>query len=82
MLPSYFPHLIPFLGFILLPAITILSLHTGEFAVDTLKSLRPLLMLLRPSSARLIKDLFIKQRKLTSEVKEFVDSSAFSDMGK
>jgi len=75
MLPSYIPtYMAPLLGFTLLPAITFVSLYTGEFAVDTLKSLPPFLMLLRPRNARLMKGLFEKQRMLTCEVKMLIDS--------
>jgi len=82
MLPSYIPtHMVPFLGFCLLPAITIVSLYTGEFAVDVLKSLPQFLILLRPGGTRLMEDLFEQQRKLTREVKMFIDSSIVSSQG-
>ena len=74
MLPKNLPFsIVAVLLFILLPAVTFLSLHTGEYAVGTLRSLRPLLMLLRRESARQMKDLFDKQLILCHEVRAFID---------
>ncbi|PMD55514.1 uncharacterized protein K444DRAFT_596419 [Hyaloscypha bicolor E] len=60
-------------GFILLSVITFVSFLTGDYAVATLKSLRPLLMLQRRRSSKQMRDMYNKQSVLQREVRVLID---------
>jgi len=60
-------------GFILLSVITFVSFLTGDYAVATLKSLRPLLMLQRRRSSKQMRNMYNKQSVLQREVRVLID---------
>jgi glycerol-3-phosphate O-acyltransferase/dihydroxyacetone phosphate acyltransferase len=66
-------------GIVVLPAITLASMYTGDCALITLRSFRSLLMLLHSGHARTLEELYEMQCRLTAEVKHFIDSPHLVD---
>jgi glycerol-3-phosphate O-acyltransferase/dihydroxyacetone phosphate acyltransferase len=80
VLPHSVPvQMVPLLGFILLPAITLLSLYPGDYTIDIFKTLRPLILRLRSNTASQMHDLLQEQWELSAAVRKFVDFPDFKD---
>lgn len=62
------------LGYIIFPAITYAALRFGEIGMDILKSLRPLLLALSPSSGNALVKLRKDRENLAHEVTELINT--------
>jgi glycerol-3-phosphate O-acyltransferase/dihydroxyacetone phosphate acyltransferase len=75
---GYMPTWIPLwsiviFGYIIFPAITFAALRFGEVGMDILKSLRPLVLCLNPSSSNTIHKLRERRAQLSTEVTEVIN---------
>lgn len=61
-------------GYIIFPAITYAALRFGEIGMDILKSLRPLLLALSPSSGNALVKLRADRASLATEVTELINT--------
>lgn len=61
-------------GYIFFPAITFAALRFGEVGMDILKSLRPLVLCLNPSSSNTIHKLRERRAQLSAEVTEVINT--------
>ena len=61
-------------GYILFPMITFAALRLGETGMDIVKSLRPLVLSLNPSSSNTLVKLREKRAKLSQEVTELINT--------
>lgn len=61
------------LGYIVFPAITFASLRFGEIGMDIVKSLRPLLLSLNPTSSNTLVQLRRKREELVIEVNSLIN---------
>lgn len=61
-------------GFIFFPAITFAALRFGETSMDILKSLRPLVLSLNPTSANTLVKLRQKRAQLSAEVTDVINT--------
>ena len=61
-------------GYIIFPAITYAALRFGEVGMDILKSLRPLVLSLNPTSSNTIYKLRARRAKLSTEVTELINT--------
>jgi glycerol-3-phosphate O-acyltransferase/dihydroxyacetone phosphate acyltransferase len=61
-------------GYIFFPAITFAALRFGEVGMDIVKSLRPLVLSLNPSSSNTIHKLRQRRAQLSSEVTEVINT--------
>ncbi|KAL8769094.1 MAG: hypothetical protein Q9209_004880 [Squamulea sp. 1 TL-2023] len=76
---GYMPDWVPLwavivFGFIFFPAITFAALRFGETGMDILKSLRPLVLSLNPTSANTLVKLRQKRSELSAEVTEVINT--------
>lgn len=76
---GYVPEWVPLwmvvlLGVVLFPSITFAALRIGEIGMDILKSLRPLILSLNPSSANTLVKLRERREKLSHEVTEVINT--------
>ncbi|MCJ1274906.1 hypothetical protein MMC21_002704 [Puttea exsequens] len=73
--PNWIPlwAIVPF-GFILFPAITFAALRIGETGMDIVKSLRPLVLSLNPTSANTLHQLRETRATLSREVTEVINT--------
>ncbi|KAH8697621.1 putative glycerol-3-phosphate acyltransferase Sct1 [Talaromyces proteolyticus] len=62
------------LGIVLFPAITFAALRIGEVGMDIVKSLRPLILSLNPSSANTLVKLRARREELSHEVTEAINT--------
>jgi glycerol-3-phosphate O-acyltransferase/dihydroxyacetone phosphate acyltransferase len=61
-------------GYIFFPAITYAALRFGEVGMDILKSLRPLILSLNPTSSNIIYKLRARRAELSAEVTEVINT--------
>ncbi|CAG8976128.1 hypothetical protein HYALB_00002409 [Hymenoscyphus albidus] len=61
-------------GYIIFPAITFAALRFGEVGMDILKSLRPLVLSLNPTSSNTITKLRARREKLSAEVTDLINT--------
>jgi glycerol-3-phosphate O-acyltransferase/dihydroxyacetone phosphate acyltransferase len=61
-------------GYIIFPAITFAALRFGEVGMDIIKSLRPLVLCLNPTSSNTIHKLRERRLKLSAEVTEVINT--------
>ena len=61
-------------GFIFFPAITLAALRIGETGMDILKSLKPLVLSLNPTSANTLHKLRVKRTQLSAEVTDVINT--------
>jgi glycerol-3-phosphate O-acyltransferase/dihydroxyacetone phosphate acyltransferase len=61
-------------GYIFFPAITYAALRFGEVGMDILKSLRPLILALNPTSSNIIYKLRARRAELSAEVTEVINT--------
>lgn len=74
-LPDWIPlWLVVAFGFVFFPAITFAALRFGETGMDILKSLRPLVLSLNPTSANTLSKLREKRKELSAEVTEVINT--------
>ncbi|KAI4243123.1 MAG: hypothetical protein L6R40_003673 [Gallowayella cf. fulva] len=74
-MPAWVPlWLVVSFGFIFFPAITFTALRFGETSMDILKSLRPLVLSLNPTSANTLVRLRQKRSELSAEVTEVINT--------
>ncbi|KAL8802765.1 MAG: hypothetical protein Q9182_003600 [Xanthomendoza sp. 2 TL-2023] len=74
-MPNWVPlWLVVILSFIFFPAITFTALRFGETGMDILKSLRPLVLSLNPTSANTLVKLRQKRSELSVEVTELINT--------
>ncbi|KAL8764970.1 MAG: hypothetical protein Q9194_006750 [Teloschistes cf. exilis] len=74
-MPDWVPlYLVVIFGFIFFPAITFAALRFGETGMDILKSLRPLVLSLNPTSANTLFKLREKRKELSAEVTEVINT--------
>ncbi|KAL8683562.1 MAG: hypothetical protein Q9186_000474 [Xanthomendoza sp. 1 TL-2023] len=74
-MPDWVPlWLVVFLSFIFFPAITFTALRFGETGMDILKSLRPLVLSLNPTSANTLVKLRQKRSELSIEVTDLINT--------
>jgi glycerol-3-phosphate O-acyltransferase/dihydroxyacetone phosphate acyltransferase len=76
---GYVPECVPLwamilLGMVLFPTITFAALRIGEIGMDIVKSLRPLILSLNPSSANTLVKLRIRREELSHEVTELINT--------
>ncbi|KAL1965058.1 hypothetical protein VTN77DRAFT_6118 [Rasamsonia byssochlamydoides] len=76
---GYVPEWVPLwmvvlLGMVLFPSITFAALRIGEIGMDILKSLRPLILSLNPSSANTLVKLRERRAELSREVTEVINT--------
>ena len=76
---GYVPDWVPLwtvvvLGYIVFPAATFAALRIGEIGMDILKSLRPLVLSLNPSSANTLVKLRAKREELSAQVTELINT--------
>ena len=76
---GYMPDWVPLwivviFSFIIFPAITFAALRFGETGMDILKSLRPLVLSLNPTSANTLYKLREKRKQLSGEVTEVINT--------
>lgn len=65
---------IPVIGYIIFPSITLAALLIGETGMDILKSLRPLVLSLNPSSANTLHKLRQTREQLTAQVTDLINT--------
>ncbi|KAL8689418.1 MAG: hypothetical protein Q9218_004906 [Villophora microphyllina] len=74
-MPDWVPlPLVVICSFIFFPAITFAALRFGETGMDILKSLRPLVLSLNPTSANTLFKLREKRKELSAEVTEVINT--------
>ena len=74
-MPDWVPLWAVFLvGYVLFPAITFAALRFGEVGMDIVKSLRPLVLSLNPSSSNTIHKLRERRAKLSAEVTDLINT--------
>ncbi|KAL8921515.1 MAG: hypothetical protein Q9208_005669 [Pyrenodesmia sp. 3 TL-2023] len=74
-MPAWVPlWLVVAFGFGFFPAITFAALRFGETGMDILKSLRPLVLSLNPTSANTLSKLREKRKELSAEVTEVINT--------
>ncbi|KZF24854.1 hypothetical protein L228DRAFT_243588 [Xylona heveae TC161] len=66
--------MVPILGWIIFPSISFAAFRIGETGMDILKSLRPLILALNPSSANTFVKLRERRAKLSKEVIEVINT--------
>ncbi|KZF23755.1 hypothetical protein L228DRAFT_253014 [Xylona heveae TC161] len=76
---GYIPDDVPiwriiFLGFIIFPAISFAALRIGEVGMDILKSMRPLILCLVPTSASTLGELQEQREHLSKEVTDLINT--------
>jgi glycerol-3-phosphate O-acyltransferase / dihydroxyacetone phosphate acyltransferase len=76
---GYVPQWVPLwsvvvLGYVIFPMITFAALRIGEIGMDILKSLRPLVLSLNPTSANTLFRLRKKREQLTTEVTDLINT--------
>lgn len=76
---GYVPEWVPLwamvlLGIVLFPTITFAALRIGEIGMDIIKSLRPLILSLNPSSANTLVKLRERRAKLSQEVTDVINT--------
>ncbi|QKX55741.1 uncharacterized protein TRUGW13939_02839 [Talaromyces rugulosus] len=76
---GYVPEWVPLwamvlLGVVLFPTITFAALRIGEVGMDIVKSLRPLILSLNPSSANTLVKLRTRREELSHEVTEVINT--------
>ncbi|KAL9027763.1 MAG: hypothetical protein Q9196_003757 [Gyalolechia fulgens] len=76
---GYMPNWVPLwlvvvFGFAFFPAVTFAALRFGETGMDILKSLRPLVLSLNPTSANTLFKLRAKRKELSAEVTEVINT--------
>ncbi|RKF53115.1 putative acyltransferase [Golovinomyces cichoracearum] len=76
---GYVPHWVPLwvvviFGYIFFPTITFAALRFGEVGMDVLKSLRPLLLSLHPTSNNSIRKLKERREKLSAQVTNVINT--------
>jgi glycerol-3-phosphate O-acyltransferase/dihydroxyacetone phosphate acyltransferase len=76
---SYIPNWVPLwaiviFGYIFFPAITFAALRFGEVGMDIVKSLRPLVLCLNPSSSNTIHKLRERRAQLSAEVTDVINT--------
>lgn len=75
LVPEWVPlWVMVWLGMILFPSITFAALRIGEIGMDILKSLRPLVLSLNPSSANTLVKLRQRRQELAQEVTEVINA--------
>ena len=73
--PSWVPlWMVVVFGFVVFPSITFAALRFGETGMDILKSLRPLVLSLNPTSANTLVKLRETREKLSAEVTEVINT--------
>jgi glycerol-3-phosphate O-acyltransferase/dihydroxyacetone phosphate acyltransferase len=74
-IPEWVPtFMVAIAGWILFPSITFAALRFGEIAMDILKSLRPLVLSLNPTSVNTLVKLRERRAQLSIEVTELINS--------
>ncbi|KAI4130020.1 MAG: hypothetical protein LQ338_001954 [Usnochroma carphineum] len=74
-MPTWVPlWLVVVFGFVFFPAITFAALRFGETGMDILKSLRPLVLCLNPTSANTLSKLREKRKELSVEVTDVINT--------
>ncbi|KAL8965839.1 MAG: hypothetical protein Q9197_006295 [Variospora fuerteventurae] len=74
-MPDWVPlFLVVVFGFVFFPAITFAALRFGETGMDILKSLRPLVLSLNPTSANTLFKLREKRKQLSAQVTEVINT--------
>ncbi|KAI4089804.1 MAG: hypothetical protein LQ344_005169 [Seirophora lacunosa] len=74
-MPDWVPlFLVVAFGFVFFPAITFAALRFGETGMDILKSLRPLVLSLNPTSANTLFKLREKRKQLSAQVTEVINT--------
>ncbi|KAL8949709.1 MAG: hypothetical protein Q9222_004201, partial [Ikaeria aurantiellina] len=74
-LPTWIPlYLIVIFGFVFFPTITFAALRFGETGMDILKSIRPLILSLNPTSANTLVKLRKKRAELSAEVTDVINT--------
>ena len=76
---GYIPEWVPLwmvvlFGFIFFPSVTFAALRIGEIGMDILKSLRPLVLSLNPTSANTLNKLRDKRITLSAEVTDLINT--------
>ena len=61
-------------GYIFFPAITFAALRFGEIGMDIVKSLRPLVLTLNPTSSNTVHQLRKRRKELSAEVTEVINT--------
>lgn len=75
LVPEWVPlWLVVLIGMILFPTITFAALRIGEVGMDILKSLRPLVLSLNPSSANTLAKLRKRRSELAEQVTEAINT--------
>ena len=75
IVPEWVPlWLIVLIGMALFPSITFAALRVGEVGMDILKSLRPLVLSLNPSSANTLVKLRKRRAELSREVTDVINT--------
>jgi glycerol-3-phosphate O-acyltransferase/dihydroxyacetone phosphate acyltransferase len=75
LIPEWVPlWMVTVFGLIFFPSITFAALRIGETGMDILKSLKPLVLSLNPTSANTLVKLREKRAKLSSEVTEVINT--------
>ena len=73
--PDWVPlWMVVLLGYIIFPSVTFAALRIGETGMDILKSLRPLVLSLYPTSANTLVRLRKKREQLSSEVTDVINT--------
>lgn len=68
------PWLVVLIGMVLFPTVTFAALRIGEVGMDIIKSLRPLILSLNPSSANTLVKLRAKRAMLAQQVDEAINT--------
>lgn len=76
---GYVPDYVPLwaiwvFGYVIFPAITFAALRFGEVGMDILKSLRPLILSLNPTSSNTIYKLRARREELSAEVTDVINT--------
>jgi glycerol-3-phosphate O-acyltransferase/dihydroxyacetone phosphate acyltransferase len=75
IVPTWVPlWLVIILGYIIFPMVTFAALRIGETGMDILKSLRPLVLSLNPTSANTLHKLRDERERLSAEVTEVINT--------
>ena len=73
--PEWVPlWLVVLIGMVLFPSITFAALRIGEIGMDILKSLRPLILCLNPTSANTLVKLRARRAELSREVTDVINT--------
>ena len=74
-MPDWVPlWLVPVMGYIIFPIITFAALRIGEIGMDILKSIRPLVLSLNPSSSNTFVRLRETREQLSAQVTEMINT--------